>query len=75
MDELFRSLQTSKNDQEKRLLNLEREVDTAVSELRREMESTKSSCISNINKKADFSVVEKIREATLKMADMDYLHS
>ena len=75
MDELFKSMNASKNDQERRLLHLEREVDTTVSELRSEMESTKYQCMSNINKKADFSVIEKIRESTLKMADMDYFHS
>ena len=46
-----------------------------MSDIRREVESTKSNVISTINKKADFALLEKVREQTMKLVDMEYMQS
>ena len=74
VDQLFESLQMSKNDQEKRILSLEKEFDASVGELQREMEDVKQHVVTSLNKKADFTLLERLRETALKKVDMDYLH-
>ena len=66
---------TSKNDQEKRILSLETEFDSQVGELNREMEDVKQQVVSSLNKKADFSLLERLRETALKKVDLDYMQS
>ena len=73
VDQLFESLQLSKNDQEKRILSLEKEFDASVSELQRENEDVKQHVVSSLNKKADFTLLERLRETALKKVDMEYL--
>ena len=75
VDQLFETLQQSKNDQEKRILSLEKEVDSSVGELQREMEDVKQHVISSLNKKADFTLLERLRETTLKKVDMEYVQN
>jgi len=66
---------TSKNDQEKRILSLETEFDSQVGELGREVEDVKQQVVSSLNKKADFSLLERLRETALKKVDLDYMQS
>ena len=66
---------TSKNDQEKRILSLETEFDSQVGELGREVEDVKQQVVSSLNKKDDFSLLERLRETALKKVDLDYMQS
>ena len=66
---------TSKNDQEKRILSLETEFDQQVGHLNREMEDVKQQVVTSLNKKADFSLLERLRETALKKVDLDYMQT
>ena len=39
------------------------------------METLKAQVVSSLNKKADFALLERMREQTLKKVDMDYLQN
>ena len=75
VDSIFSSLQLAKSDQEKRLLSLETEFDSSVGELQRDMEDVKQQVVSSLGKKADVSLLERLREQTLKKVDQDYMQS
>jgi hypothetical protein len=48
---------------------LETEFDNTVKELQREVENVKTSVVSSLNKKADYALLERLRETTLKKVD------
>ena len=71
MDELFKSLQTSKADQDKRILTLEKEFDQTVGDSQREIEAIKASVVGSLSKKADFALLERLRESNNKKIDFE----
>jgi hypothetical protein len=71
MDELYKSLQTSKVDQDKRILAIEKDFDKHTSELTHEIEGVKTSVVSSLGKKADFTLLERLRESNNKKVDFD----
>jgi hypothetical protein len=75
VDELFKSLQTSKTDQEKRILTLEKEFDQTVGDNQREIEAIKASVLGSLSKKADFALLERLRESNNKKIDFDQFQS
>ena len=54
---------------------LETEFDNTVKDLQREVENVKTSVFSSLNKKADYALLERLRETTLKKVDQDYMHA
>jgi len=70
-DELYKSLQTFKADQDKRLLSTEKEFDKLAQEIGREVESMKQSFVSGLSKKADFTLLERLRENNNKKVDFE----
>jgi len=43
--------------------------------MQRELENIKGQMISNLNKKADYNLLEKVRENVLKKVDNDYIQN
>lgn len=70
-DELYKSLQTFKADQDKRLLSTEKEFDKLAQEIGREVESMKQSFVGGLSKKADFTLLERLRENNNKKVDFE----
>ena len=69
IDQAFSSLQLSKSDQEKRLVTIETEFDTTVREMQRDVEDVKQQVVTSLTKKADYAMLERLREQTLKKPD------
>jgi len=40
----------------------------------RDMEDVKSQVVNSLSKKADYALIERLRESTLKKVDQDYMH-
>jgi len=57
------------------LIMLETEFDSTVKEMQRDVEDVKNSVVSSLNKKADYALLERLRETTLKKVDQDYMHA
>jgi hypothetical protein len=70
-DELYKSLQVFKTDQEKRLLSTEKDFDKHVQDSLRELENVKQSMVASLSKKADFALLERLRESNNKKVDFD----
>lgn len=64
----------NRSDQEKRLITLESEFDSTVREMQRDVEDVKQQVVSSLTKKADYALLERLRESTLKKVDQDYMH-
>ena len=57
------------------MIMLETEFDSTVKEMQRDVEDVKNSVVSSLNKKADYALLERLRETTLKKVDQDYMHA
>ena len=75
IDQGFSSLTIAKGEHEKRLNQLETEFDTTVREIQRSSEDVKSQVVTSLSKKADYAMLERLRETTLKKVDQEYMHS
>lgn len=64
----------NRSDQEKRLITLESEFDSTMREMQRDVEDVKQQVVSSLTKKADYALLERLRESTLKKVDQDYMH-
>ena len=69
VDQTFGSLQITRSEQEKRLAALENEIESTVRVVSRDMEDVKSQVVSSLSKKADYALIERLRESTLKKVD------
>ena len=69
VDQTFGSLQLTRSEQEKRLAALENEIESTVRVVSRDMEDVKSQVVSSLSKKADYALIERLRESTLKKVD------
>lgn len=70
-DELYKSVQSTKVEQDKRILAIEKDFDRHTGELTREIEGLKASVVTSLSKKADFSLLERLRENNNKKVDFD----
>lgn len=43
-------------------------------DIQRDVEDVKGSVVSSLSKKADYALLERLRETTLKKVDQDYMH-
>lgn len=75
LDELYKTIQTFKADSEKRILAIEKDFDKHSGETQREIESVKGNILSNLSKKADFALLERLRENNNKKVDFDQFQS
>ena len=75
LDELYKSLQSSKTDIDKRLLALEKDFDKNTNETSRELEAIKASVVQSLGKKADFALLERLRESNNKKVDFEQFQS
>ena len=73
VDLYIRAVQGQRTDFEERQGRMEREFDQLVDTIQKELESLKATTLQSLSKKADYSLVEHLREATLKKVDHDYL--
>ena len=74
VDQAFSNLHESKSDAEKRLTALEVEIESTMREVTRDVEDIKQQVVTSLSKKADYVLIERLREQTLKKVDQDYLH-
>jgi hypothetical protein len=56
------------------LTTLEAEVDSTVREVNNNVEDVKSQVVTSLTKKADYALLERLRETTLKKVDQEYMH-
>ncbi len=42
--------------------------------MQRDVEDVKSQVVTSLSKKADYALLERLRETTLKKVDQDYMH-
>ena len=75
LDELYKSMQTYKADSDKRILAIEKDFDKHSGETKREMEQVKGNIVSSLSKKADFALLERLRESNNKKVDFDQFQS
>ena len=54
---------------------LETEVDTTVREMQRDVEDVRQQVVTSLTKKADYAMLERLRESTLKKPDQEYMHA
>ena len=66
------AVQNQKIEQEQRQKQLERELDEFIQGLQREMEGLKTSFLQSLNKKADYSLLESMKESVIKKVDHEY---
>ena len=69
VDQTFGTLQLAKSDQEKRIVTMETAFDTTVREMQRDVEDVKQQVVTSLTKKADYAMLERLREQTLKKPD------
>lgn len=74
VDLTFGSLQLVRSEQDKRLVAVESEIESTVRVVSRDMEDVKSQVVNSLSKKADYALIERLRESTLKKVDQDYMH-
>ena len=75
VDQVFSALQTGKSDQDNRLGKLESIIDSTLRDAQRDVEDVKQQVVTNLSKKADSILVERLRETTQKKVDQDYMHA
>ena len=75
VDLYVRAVQSQRNEFEARQVQIEREFDGLVNTLQKELESLKATTMLSLSKKADFTLVESIRDSMLKKVDHDYLQT
>jgi hypothetical protein len=75
VDLYVRAVQSQRNEFEGRQNDLEKEFDGLVSTLQKELEGLKGTTLLSLSKKADFSLVESLRDSLLKKVDHDYLQT
>lgn len=67
------AVQNQKLEFEQRQKTLEKDLDEFIGGIQRELEQMKSSMIQSLNKKADYSLLEQVKDQVQKKVDYDYL--
>jgi hypothetical protein len=73
MDVYIRAVQSQRLDFENRQGTLEKDFDGLVDTIRRELESLKQTTMVSLSKKADFSLVDTLRESLQRKVDTETL--
>ena len=60
---------------EQRHKSLEKDIDEFISSISKELEAMKSTMIGSLNKKADYHLLESIKDQMHKKVDVDYMTS
>ena len=72
VDMYVMAVANQKNEFEMRQKSLEKDIDEFIGGIQREMESLKTSILQSLNKKADYSLLENMKETLLKKVDHEY---
>lgn len=75
VDQAFTSLQAARDGQERRIVTLETEFETTVREIQRNSEDVKQQVVSSLSLKADYPLLERLRETTLKKVDQEFMQA
>ena len=73
VDLYVRAVQGQRNDFEARQSQIKKEFDALVGTIQMELESLKATTLQSLQKKADFNLVDQLRETLHKKVDHDYL--
>ena len=66
-------LQNLKTEQEQRSANTEKDIDEFVETMQNELTNMKNSMIQSLNKKADFSMLDRLNEMVAKKVDNEHM--
>lgn len=69
------AVQNQKLEFEQRQKGLEKDIDEFISGIQREMESLKTSFLQSLNKKADYSLLDNMKESLHKKVDHEYFQT
>lgn len=75
IDMYVMAVQNQKLEFEQRQKSLEKDMDEFILSIQRELEQLKSSFLQSINKKADYSLLEQMKDQLLKKVDHDYFQT
>jgi cell division septum initiation protein DivIVA len=70
-----RAVQNQRTETEQRQANIEKEFDQLCETIQSELESLKATTLQSLSKKADYSMVETMREQMVKKVDHDYMQT
>lgn len=75
IDMYVMAVQSQKLELDQRQKQLEKELDEFIAGIQKELESIKSTMVQSLNKKADYSLLDSVKEMLHKKVDHDYLQS
>ena len=73
MDVSIAKLQNVMNEQDHKIQNTEKDIDEFVETMQSELSNMKNTMIQSLNKKADFSMLDRLNEMVAKKVDNELL--
>ena len=73
IDVLAAKMQNANNEQDQKIANTEKDIDEFVETMQSELTNLKNTMIQSLNKKADFSMLDRLNELVAKKVDTELL--